>query len=168
MGSEVWQFSGIDGYWVSDRGEVEKRRTFERIAPYDGRTGVPYIDIISSSGGYKGPLWKLVVMAFYTGSHYNLEVQYADGDKWNCSLDNIVLLYTDPTGKKRPVGWQEDPYGRRRIDRRLKHKVQIVETGEVFSSAAECAEKIKGTKHGISKCLNGKLPRHMGFTFRYI
>ena len=45
--------------------------------------------------------------------------------------------------------------------------IRIVETGEVFESAAECARRIGGSQGNISECLAGKRLTHKGFHFEY-
>lgn len=49
----------------------------------------------------------------------------------------------------------------------MTKRVRILETGEIFDSAEECAKAIGGSTSGISKCINGRLERHKGFTFVY-
>lgn len=46
-------------------------------------------------------------------------------------------------------------------------RVRIVETGEVFRSAAECARVIGGTACGICDCKNGRQNRHRGYHFEF-
>lgn len=44
-------------------------------------------------------------------------------------------------------------------------KVKVLETGEIYNSAAECAEAIGGDVTGISKVISGKRSHHKGYTF---
>lgn len=60
------------------------------------------------------------------------------------------------------------------MDRSMKpqHKkstkrVRIIETGEIFDSAEECAKAIGGNPSGISAVINGRQEKHMGLTFAY-
>jgi hypothetical protein len=47
-------------------------------------------------------------------------------------------------------------------------KVEIVETGEVFESLAECARAINGSISAISLCVNGKQNTYRGLHFKRI
>lgn len=47
-------------------------------------------------------------------------------------------------------------------------KVRIVETGEVFRSASECARQIGGTVSGIHDCKSGRQKMHRGYHFEFV
>lgn len=46
-------------------------------------------------------------------------------------------------------------------------EVMIEETGEVFSSCAECARAICGTSSGIHDCKTGRQQKHRGYHFKF-
>lgn len=47
-------------------------------------------------------------------------------------------------------------------------KVMVVETGEVFSSATECARKIGGSVSGLHDCKSGRQKQHRGYHFKFL
>lgn len=47
-------------------------------------------------------------------------------------------------------------------------RVRIIETGEIFSSAADCARRIGGTPSGIHDCKTGRQRKHRGYTFDFL
>lgn len=46
-------------------------------------------------------------------------------------------------------------------------KVIVVETGEIFNSASDCARAIGGTSSGIHDCKTGRQKQHRGYHFEF-
>lgn len=47
-------------------------------------------------------------------------------------------------------------------------KIMIVETGEIFNSASECARAIGGSVSGIHDCKSGRQRKHRGYHFEFL
>lgn len=50
----------------------------------------------------------------------------------------------------------------------LRKKIKCIETGEVFSSIKEAAEKTNGCKSEISACARGKVKKTKGFSWEFV
>lgn len=58
----------------------------------------------------------------------------------------------------------------RRTERVTKHdeKVKIIETGEIFENAYECAKSINGNAQDIYRCLYGKTKTHKKYHYEVV
>lgn len=95
---------------------------------------------------------KLVMRHFSDRYDPNQLVNHRDGDPTNNHISN--LYYRDRHTTTRNLRrWP------------MAHKVQIVETGEVFPSAREAAEAIGGHTSLVYRCLRREQDTHMGYHF---
>jgi hypothetical protein len=99
---------------------------------------------------------RLVAAAFFTGYDMREQVFHFDGDKENCALNNLRM-------KKRPRFGDTLSSRRRQTGKR----VEVVETGDVYRTARDCARYIGGDYGSVYACLRGDRRSHMGYTFRY-
>lgn len=83
-------------------------------------------------------------------------VNHKDGIKINNQVDNLEWSTTS-----------ENAIHAYETGLHKTERVMIVETGEIFRSAAECARAIGGTACGICDCKNGRQRRHRGYTFEF-
>lgn len=88
-----------------------------------------------------------------------IEVDHVDGVKYRNYAENLEWVTTAENNKRAWALGLKVPKGR---------KVRIVETGEVYSSQAECARAINGLQGNIALCLLGSRKRHRGFTFEHV
>lgn len=117
------------------------------------------------------PIWRHMLHNWYEGNTDDVWFEYLDGDVGNLDLDNLIPVYMDVNGDIKEISWRPAPHGLRILDRRMKkmgHKVEIIETGDVFDSVDECAQAIGGYRNLIYKCLKGTAHTHMGYTFKYV
>lgn len=109
----------------------------------------------------------LVAEAFIPGYEPGLDVDHKNGKKWDNRVENLQYLTRSDNVKRAfemglAHGHKSDNAGAR------PRKVQIVETGEIFSSIAECARAIDGSISAISMCVNGKRNKHRNLHFREV
>ncbi len=155
---EEWKsIEGWPDYMISNLGRV-----------YSIRRDIMLKTGLTNNGHYTVDLWmnnlrirhyvhRLVGEAFVDGWFEGAEINHKNGVKANnvfCNLewvthgDNIRHAYETGLIQRRPV--------------------RIVETNEVFESAADCAAYIDGQDSHISNCLRGKRLTHKGYTFEYV
>lgn len=84
-------------------------------------------------------------------------VNHKDGDKLNNCVDNLEWC-------TRSENMQHAfSTGLRKTER-----IRIVETGDVFDSATDCARSIGGTLSGIHDCKTGRQKQHRGYSFEFL
>jgi len=160
LNDEVWvEVEGYPNYLVSNCGRVVNITNDTFLKPRPNVRGHLRV-ALSREGQIKDHyLSQLVAGAFFSEFSSGEQVENVNGDLTNCRVDNLRL-------KKRSrlavLGdYREDPkkvYGER---------VVIVETGQVFRTARDCARHINGNYSAIYKCLRGERNHHMGYTFAY-
>lgn len=154
-----WELSS-DGR-LMHRGEGE-------VAPEAYANGDLKFVIDDGMWRYSGPCWRLMAETFYENAPRGLEPEFADGNRFNHSLDNLIFGEVNPeTGLWEPIRWRDLGHARR-FDRRLGRRIRINETGEVFDSLDEVADYIGGQKQNVSAVLHGRLGQHRGKTFSYV
>jgi hypothetical protein len=159
---------GFMGFWVTPEGDVWVSRPENSYEEWL-EDGEPWVHIDDGETGYRGPKWKMIMWAFYRGNYSGLWPEYVDDDQTNLSLDNLEFHFDDARfGPDRECRWRVNSVGLRVFDRRMLPRVKVVETGQVFETAAEAAFELQMHQQNISAVLNGRLDRAKGFTFRYI
>lgn len=175
MGEEEWRVvPGSESFEISSLGNIRHIGDDRPLHPGNFRfetweeDGVPYIWVSEREFGFRGPVWKLFLPAFYRGTLTDVHPFYVDGDPRNVRLDNLGWYVQAPGSEEiKPLAIRGDGF-RRLLDRRVAHKVEIVETGMVFESVAACAKVINGQTSNIYACLAGRLETHRGYHFRYV
>lgn len=109
----------------------------------------------------------LVAEAFIPGYDPSLDVDHKNGKKWDNRVENLQYLTRSDNVKRAFEMGLAKPH---RSDNAGEppRKVQIVETGEIFSSIAECARAINGSISAISMCINGKRNKHHDLHFQHV
>jgi len=91
MSREIWHpLPGFQGYSVSSRGWVTDP-SGELVQPWDKGKGILWIAIKSEETSYRGPVWKLIMYAFFEGDYRDVTVDYKDGDSYNLALENLLF-----------------------------------------------------------------------------
>lgn len=153
---EKWEIiEGWSDYLISNCGRVYSIRNDIMLRP--GLGGRYYTVVLFRKGERKSHnVHQLVAEAFVSGRFEEAEVNHKDGIKanniawnleWGTHGDNMRHAYRTGLIPSRPV--------------------RIVETGEVFKNATECAKYIDGNLTNISACFNGRQHTHKGYTFEY-
>lgn len=143
---------------VSDTGRVLSYKTGKHVElkPNDNGLGYQRVGIGHGNPQY---IHRLVAETFLPNDDPEKnQVNHKDGNKHNNNLYNLE--------------WCTQSYNDRHA---FKHglkvakgrPVEIVETGEIFCSEAECARAINGIQGNIAQCLAGKRHTHRGYHFKY-
>jgi hypothetical protein len=155
---EDWvEIEGYPNYAVSNYGRVLniQRDTFLKGRPNDEG----YLRVSLSIDGRVQDQYvhRLVAAAFFTGYDSREQVFHYDGDKENNTVDNIRMKKRSRAGDI----WLN------RTRKQTGKRVEVVETGDVYRTARDCARYIGGDYGSVYACLRGDRRSHMGYTFRY-
>lgn len=162
---EKWKgIKGWDDYEVSNKGRVRSLKNGSKnpyiMKPITQTSGYSCVHLKNNGTMKTARIHRLVAEAFLPNDNNKEHVNHIDGNKSNNDISNLEWATAGEnnnhawrTGLKTPSG--EKP-------------VRIVETGEVFKSANECARMIHGHEADISKCCCGIRPTHLGFHFEYV
>lgn len=139
------------------------------LKPLEVGFGYVVVELWNKNGPKSKKIHRLVAEAFLPNPDKKPQVNHIDGNKKNNRLDNLEWVTASENMKhsydsKIRVPHQERP-------------VRIVETGEIFKSVKECAEKIEGHDCDISRCLRQSTAKgltqangytHKGLHFEYV
>jgi hypothetical protein len=154
---ELWaEIDGYPNYIVSNYGEVVSLRTDQRLRARPNADG--YLRVALSREGVSKDHYvhQLVAKAFFGSFRNGMHVSHVNGDKENNSTHNLRLRSGKVGTAQRDN--EQEPWGQR---------VRIIETGQVFRTARECARHIGGDYGSVYACLRGRRNRHLGYTFEY-
>jgi hypothetical protein len=101
-------------------------------------------------------VYRLVAAGFMLDYDPRQQVIQVNGDLDDCRLANLHLR-RQPRSDEMPI---------RRI-RQTSRPVEVIETGDVYRTARDCADYIGGDYGSIYACLRGERGSHLGYTFRY-
>lgn len=162
---EVWlPIKDFSDYEISSEGRVRHIR-FNRLLKVNNSGEYPIIGLNKHGKRYFKKIHRLVAEAFYDIERLDgMEVNHYDGHKHNSHISNLEwttrsqnVKHAYATGLKKPSG----PHPIR--------KIIIIETGQIFNSAHDCAIHIHGDFSTVCKCLrkNTKNQTHKGYHFEY-
>ena len=159
---ERWStIENYPNYEVSDLGSVRNKRS-GRILKGELVKGYPRVVLCNKNVCRPMSIHRLVLKTFTDNKRDDLQVNHIDGDKTNNSLDNLEwvtgsenILHAYKTGLKHPP--RPNPM-----------KIRMVETGEIFNSASECARHIGGSKSHVCECARGERRTHKGYHFEEV
>lgn len=153
MEDRVYIADTDDRYSISSAGIVylepsgEEKRLFSR-EPH----GAVMVELTISGVKRVFSVAKLVMQHFSDDYDPNQIVNHLDEDPTNNHISNLY--------------YRERHMNTRNLRRWPRaHKVQIVETGEIFDSAREAAEAIGGHTSLVYRCLRREQDTHMGYHF---
>lgn len=187
---------GYEGlYQVSDRGDVKSldryvqypptstrkgysKRINSRILVHDINDGYHYVQLFKEGQGTMYGVHRLVAMAFVANPNSKPAVNHKDRNKDNNSAGNLEwvtnkenTLHAKATGHDFGRSWRgkEMSYEHRAklsFASSRKIAVKCIETGEVFRSLADAAERINMTSESIRNSIknNVAICKHQ-FTF---
>lgn len=164
-GKEIWlSIKDFPDYEISNEGRVRHVR-FNRLLTIGRNSEYPIIGLHKNGKRYWKAIHRLVAETFYDVDQPDgVEVNHSDGNKQNTHISNFEWITKSENvkhayriGLKQPSG----PYQIR--------KIRIVETGQIFNNAHDCACYINGDFSTICKCLHVKYRNqsHKGYHFEY-
>lgn len=154
---EEWvEIEGYPNYAVSNYGLVVNVKRNVLLKPRPNDEG--YLRVSLSFEGRVRDFYvhRLVAGAFFEGYDPREQIVHWDDDRENNSITNLRM-------RKRPRGDIPESRTRKQTGRR----VEIVETGEVFRTARDCANYVSGDYGSVYACLRGDRNSHMGYTYKY-
>lgn len=118
-----------------------------------------YLKVILRKEGqsFQRYVHQLVAEAFFGDWRSGVRVTHLDSDRGNNNVDNLRIM----GGESMPPIFYKSP-------KLTARRLRIVETGEVFRTAYDCAAHIGGSATNIYRVLNGHRSSHRGYTFEYI
>lgn len=171
--SEKWKklTNGYD-YLVSNTGRVRRNGSSKDHSMRDAN-GYLRTDLYKDGKRISRGVHRLVAEAFIPNPDNKPEVNHKNGNKHDNSASNLEWVtqkenarHAWESGLARASygmqGKQNPNAGRKGVP------FMIVETGEVFETAMECAEKIGGNHRHINDCLRGRQKTHRGYHFKYL
>lgn len=153
--TDGWRLSSV-GELVDPDGKVIRER---EDGPSKGN-----VKIDAHYVGINVPMDRLLVLVFFEGYDSNYVISHIDGDPYNCSVQN--LQFFDKRSGERI--YCRD-YGKKlMLDRRLRGRVLVLETGQIFDSASQAADSVGGNRKDVHLCLTGARKSHKGYHFKYV
>lgn len=159
---EIWlEIEEAPRYLISNIGRVVNRMNDHILKPFDSGNGYLKVNLIHNGKMLQRYVHRLVAETFYDLNDIDgLCVNHVDGDKLNNCVWNLEWVsYSDNNKHALRTGLRKPSHMR---------SIRLIETGEVFSSLAECSRSIDGTLKGVWKALNGQTRSHRGYTFEYV
>lgn len=156
MIDEIWvPVEGFPDYAVSNYGRVRNVKFDRELNPRRTSYGHLRVMLFHEGVSQEFLIHRLVAQAFLTGYNENVKIKHFDDDNANNHVENLRFV-------KQRMGVirvrPRIPYARR---------LRIIETGEVFRTARDCARHIGGDHSAIYAVLRGQRAHHMGYTFEY-
>lgn len=161
--SEKWcPVNEFPNYQISDQGRVKSNITGQILRPRNCRG---YNRVTMYKDGHRSDkfIHRLVGETFIDNPLNKKEINHIDGDKLNNSVMNLEwctrsenIKHAFTTNLKYPSGGLPNK------------KLKVVETGNIYESAYECAKNMNLDQAHINHCLVGQRKSHKGYHFEYV
>lgn len=149
-------------YEVNNAGEVRNVKTNKVLKPRPSTKGYDRVSLYNKDGQRDAYIHRLVAQYFCDGYSNDLDVNHKNGHKTTNRSDNLEWCTRSENIRHAYETHLREPSGPHPI-----RKVKVVETGEIYNSARECARAIGGSQAHVSRCLNGEYSQHKGYHFIY-
>lgn len=152
-------------YEVNEDGYVRNARTKRVLTNSPNNRGYMTVSLGKRLPGQF--VHQLVAEAFVPGYENGLDVDHINGNKGDNRAENLQYISRSSNVKRAfEMGLAHGHKGPNAGT--PPKRIQIVETGDIFPSIAECARFINGSIGAISLCLSGKREKHHGYHFKEI
>ena len=152
---------GYEGkYQVSDTGRVRYRPTLRVLRPWVGSHGYPCVTLCGNGKKVKHLVHRLVALTFIENPAGLPQVNHKNGIKTDNRAANLEWC----TNRENAL---HSAYVLRNESTIAKRAVVCLDTGKVYSSAAEAARSVGSYNQNIIKCCQGKRNRAGGLRWKY-
>lgn len=159
---ERWKpIPDFPNYEISDQGRIRNKNT-KQIMRQKVDRGYRRVTLFRDGVKCSKLIHRLVVDSFMLNPDGKKEINHIDGDKNNNGLSNLEwctrsenMKHAYRTGLKQHSGGTPE------------RAVRIIESGDVYPSAHECARQLGLDPGHINHCLTGKRKSHKGHHFEY-
>lgn len=155
---EEWAYiDDFPEYMVSNLGRVVNLKFDWMLKPQATDRGYMKVILRKDKKSYQHYVHQLVAAGFLADFRRGIRISHIDKDLSNNEVTNLKRMVGATRG--------EIIYDSPRISAR---RLRIIETGEVFRTAYDCARYIGGNASSIYRVLNGYRETHLGYTFEYV
>lgn len=155
MNEEWVEVDGYPTYAVSSLGRVVNLTRDTLLKPRPNGAGYLRVTLVNEDGQKDHYIHRLVAQAFNAGYDPRSQVIHWNADHEDNRADNLRMKRRAP---RRLASSNRQIIGRR---------VAVVETGDVFRTARDCANHIGGDYSSVYAVLRGERRTHRGYTFQY-
>jgi hypothetical protein len=157
MIEEQWaEIEGYPDYAVSNLGEVKSLRFNRTLSPRGHSYGLLRVTLYRDRVAREFYIHHLVAAAFLDsyvpGKQVRHRKENGNNHVYNLKFPEGVRLGRLNTDIKEPKF----------------RRIQVIESGEVFNTIHDCAERLGANASSIYRVLRGERPHHLGYTFKYI
>ena len=149
-------------YEICQNGEIRNLQT-NVLLKHQLNKGYHRVALYNDFGKLYKSVHRLVAETFYEGVADKFEVNHISGIKDDNSLDNLEFCTRSENMKHAYRIGLKTPSGG------LQNKpLRVIETGDIYPSAYECARQLGCDQRHINHCLMGKRKTHKGYHFEYV
>ncbi len=151
------------GWRVSSVGDLVDPQGVVVRTPEDGPSKGD-VRISEYYASYNCSMDLLLTITFFKNYDKRYVISHIDGDPYNTSVQNLQFFGRETRERIYCREWGRKLF----LDKRLKGRVQIIETGDIYESANAAAKAVGGQSVHVYACLKGERRTHKGHSFRYV
>ena len=158
---EIWKpHKKYTNYSMSTEGRIKNSKTGKILKPTTTQFGYSQVTLRDGDKYRHEKVHRLIADTFIEGDNSHLDIRHKNEIRTDNSLHNLEYCTRSQTIQ-------------RAFDRGTKiaphqTKVRVVETGQIFSSVAECSKVLGLSRCTISKCINGAVYTCGGLHFEKV
>lgn len=172
---ESWKKISVSPkYEVNSDGNILNSVTGKQLKPVVQSNGYTHVTLCDENGHHQTSVHKIVATEFIPNPHGYSEINHIDGNKSNNRVDNLEwcdrrenMKHAYRTGLQKPNQSQITESLSKAVET-LKRPIRDIETGECFSSIAECARSLNRTPGAVSAQLNGRSKTVSGRRYEFV
>jgi hypothetical protein len=157
---EIWKPCGkYSNYEVSNEARIRNIKTGRIMKTSINKKGYEQVCLYLDNKVCTELVHRLVADAFLEGNGFGMDVRHKNANRQYNYPENLEYCTRKETVKH---GFDQGRKSPRQI------RVRVIETGEVFDSISECANKFGVHTSNISKCINGVMYSCCGCHFEKV